>query len=177
MVVVIGIGEGINRGTETVISYAVSTNSHQLSVSYFRFMGVFTLIVGSSVVVLVYLFRDGLFGIYTNEKIILRIISEESLIPILTLGAIIFRQYLIGTVRALNVDKPVFFMNLFSNIINGGLMYLFAFHMEKTKGLQGLWLAKAAFEGLINLMMLVYLWQKDWMVAIEENKKIMGNSR
>ena len=91
MMVAIGIGEGINKGTETVISYAVTITSHRLSVSYYRFMGFFTLIVASSVVMLIYIFRDALFKVYTNEPIILAIIKDESLLPLLTLGAIIFR--------------------------------------------------------------------------------------
>jgi Na+-driven multidrug efflux pump len=74
MVVAIGIGEGINKGTETVISYAVNINSLRLSVSYYRFMGFFTLVVASSVVTLIYIFRDALFAVYTNEPIILGII-------------------------------------------------------------------------------------------------------
>jgi len=65
-----------------------------------------------------------------------------------------------GAIKALNLGKHAFFMNLAANCLNAGLIYLLAWHFDKQ--LQGLWLAKGIFEGVLILMLIVYLWRRDW---------------
>jgi Na+-driven multidrug efflux pump len=91
IIVSVGFAQGISEGTEIVIKYAISTGSHVLSVSYYRIMGVFTLFFSASLVVILIVFSERIFALYTNEEVLLTIINKQYFFPLLILGPIMFR--------------------------------------------------------------------------------------
>lgn len=160
IVVAASFAQGIGQGTESVMKLSIATGSHVNAVSYCRIMGFFTVIVTSGIVVAIILYQDNLFKLYTSEETILKICKDQALLPLGILGGIMFRSYIMGAVKALNLGKHAFFINLAANCLNAGLIYLFAFHLAKE--LEGLWMAKAIFEGVLILALLLYLWRADW---------------
>jgi len=160
IVVAASFAQGIGVGTEAVMKLAISTGSHVNAVSYYRIMGFFTVLIASGIAVSVFIFQDSLFVLYTSEEDILKIFQVQALLPLCILGGIMFRSYIMGAIKALNLGKHAFFMNLGANCLNAGLIYLFAWHLDKD--IQGLWLAKGIFEGVLILMLLAYLWRADW---------------